>query len=173
LFFETDEGLLPSDTNGETDVYEYESGQLHLISSGTSGLESLYIDASESGNDVFFITRQALVPQDTQEGAHKIYDARVDGGFPAQVSTPACTTADACRTPVSLQPSIYGAPSSQTFAGAGNLVPASEVAPKKKAKPKKKKVKKTVCMRNKHKRGHCATRARRARAKAKSHKGGK
>lgn len=173
LFFQTPESLLPSDTNGESDVYEYENGQLHLISSGTSRFESLYIDASENGNDVFFVTRQSLVPQDTQEGAHKIYDARVGGGFAPTVSPPACTTADACRAPVSSQPSIYGAPSSQTFSGVGNLAPASEAAPKKKVKSTKRKTKKATCKHKQHKRARCAARARRARAKAKSHKGGK
>ena len=36
IFFETREALVPSDTNGQTDVYEYEQGHLYLISSGTS-----------------------------------------------------------------------------------------------------------------------------------------
>jgi hypothetical protein len=87
---------------------------------------------------VFFRSNQALVPQDKQEGMVVIYDARVAGGFPAPASPPACTTADACRTPVLPQPSIYGAPASQTFSGVGNLAP-SEAKPK--AKPKAKPVK--------------------------------
>jgi DNA-binding beta-propeller fold protein YncE len=138
VFFDTPEALVPSDTNGQTDVYEYEDGHLHLISSGTSPRGSSFTDASESGDDVFFFSTQALVPQDNQEGMKAIYDARVDGGFPAGASPPACTTADACRTPVSPQPSIYGAPASQTFSGAGNLAPP---AAKPKAKPKAKPVK--------------------------------
>ncbi len=78
------------------------------------------------------------MPQDNQEGQVVIYDARVEGGFAELSSPPACTTADACRTPVSPQPSIYGAPSSQTFSGAGNLAPPEA---KPKAKPKAKPVK--------------------------------
>jgi hypothetical protein len=136
LFFDTAEALLPRDTNGKTDVYEYEDGQLHLISTGTSSGESALVDTSEGGNDVFFLTRQQLVPQDTHEELRVIYDARVDGGFPAVVSPPPCTTADACRTPVTPQPSIYGAPSSQTFSGAGNL--AAPVAPRPAVKSKSK-----------------------------------
>lgn len=176
LFFQAGEDLLPADTNGESDIYEYEQGQLHLISSGTSRFESLYIDASESGNDVYFLTRQSLVPQDTQEGAHKIYDARIDGGFAPMASPPACTTADACRTPVSPQPSIYGAPSSQMFLGVGNLTSQSEAKPKKHAKskkPKKRKGKEKACARNNHKRVHCVTRVRKALSQVKFHKGGK
>ncbi len=121
VFFQTWEALLPRDTNGQLDVYEYEQGQLHLISTGTSASRSVLLDAGESGDDVFFLTRQSLLPQDNSAEALVIYDARVDGGFPDLASPPACTTADACRTPVAPQPSIYGAPSSQTFSGVGNL----------------------------------------------------
>ena len=136
VFFNTQEALLPRDTNGQIDVYEYENGQLKLISPGTGSTEAALLDVSESGNDVFFLSRQSLVPQDSATEALVIYDARVDGGFAAISSPPACTTADACRTPVSLQPSLYGAPSSQTFSGVGNLAP-----PEAKAKPKSKPVK--------------------------------
>ena len=134
VFFETTEALVPSDTNGQRDVYEYEGGGAHLISSGTSSFETALEDVSESGNDVFFRSNQALVPQDNQEGQIVTYDARVAGGFAEPVSPPLCTTADACRTPVSPQPSVYGAPASQTFSGVGNLAPPE-------AKPKAKPVK--------------------------------
>jgi hypothetical protein len=170
LFFDTEEALVPSDTNGQYDIYEYEDGQPQLISSGTSPVESKFAGASESGDDAFFFSHQQLVPQDTQEEVQVIYDARVDGGLPAVSSPPACTTADACRAAASPQPSIYGAPSSQTFAGVGNFTPVSEATSKKKVKPKKK-VKKRVCKRGKHKR--CVAGARRTGSKAKSHKGGK
>jgi hypothetical protein len=145
LFFETAEALVPSDTNGWLDVYEYEGGQASLISSGTgtdfmgnAGLFNLFVGASESGDDVFFAAAQQLVPQDTNEDAVVIYDARADGGFSATAAPPACTTADACRTPVSPQPSIYGAPSSQTFSGVGNLTPSAQAKAKKKSSQKKK-----------------------------------
>ena len=122
LFFDTGEALVPQDTNGQIDVYEYEGGQVHLISTGTSSSESIFVDASEEGKDVFFLTRQKLVAQDTEEEARNIYDARVGGGFPAPSSPPPCTTADACRSASVPQPSIFGAPASATFSGAGNLV---------------------------------------------------
>jgi DNA-binding beta-propeller fold protein YncE len=141
VFFETTEALAPSDTNGELDVYEYEGGHVYLISSGTSSFESNLDGASESGNDVFFRSNQRLVPQDNQEGMIVIYDARVAGGFPAPASPPACTTADACRTPVAPQPSIYGEPASQTFSGVGNLAPPEAPKAKPEAKPKAKPVK--------------------------------
>jgi streptogramin lyase len=157
LFFDTPEALVPRDTNGKMDVYEYEEGQLYLISSGTGSTESALVDASESGNDVFFITRQQLVPQDTHEELRAIYDARVDGGFPAVSSPPPCTTADACRAPVSPQPSVYGAPSSQTFSGAGNLAPPAAVKPKTKSRSKPAKCKRGSIK----KRGKCVKKPKR------------
>ncbi len=129
VFFDSTEALLPRDTNGQLDVYEFDySGGLHLISTGTSSSMSVLLDASLSGNDVFFLTRQSLVPQDSSQEANKIYDAHVDGGFPETALPPACTTADACRSATTPQPSIYGAPSSQTFSGAGNVSQAPATA---------------------------------------------
>ncbi len=155
MFFETREALVPSDTNGQLDVYEYEGGGAHLISSGTSSFESNLESASESGNDVFFRSNQVLVPQDNQEGQLVIYDARVDGGISALASPPACTTTDACRTAVSPQPSIYGAPASQTFSGAGNLAPPPLTVVKKVTKKKTAKCKQGLV---KNKKGKCVKR---------------
>ncbi len=125
LFFETDEALVPSDTNSQLDVYEYEDGRQSLISSGTSPRESTFEGASESGDDVFFLSRQQLLPQDDTGGeASVVYDARVGGGFPPAAPPPSCTTADACRVPVLPLPAVFGAPASATFSGAGNLTPA-------------------------------------------------
>jgi streptogramin lyase len=139
VFFETGEALVPSDTNGQKDVYEHESGQPSLISSGTSSSESTFAGASESGGDAFFESTQQLVPQDTEEGEHVVYDAHVEGGFPAIALPPPCTTADACRVPVAPLPSVFGAPASATFSGAGNVAPPVAVKPavKPKSKPAK------------------------------------
>ena len=131
LFFQTLEALVPSDTNGQEDIYEYEAqgGQARLISGGTGTSESTFQEASESGNDVFFLTRQQLVPQDTEPEASVIYDARVNGGIPYVASPLACANAEACRQPVSAQPSLYGPPASQTFSGVGNLAPPVAAKP--------------------------------------------
>jgi DNA-binding beta-propeller fold protein YncE len=159
LFFETFKALVPSDTNGQVDVYEYEDGQPDLISSGTSPMGSSFQGASESGDDVFFLSRQQLVPQDINEEARMIYDARTDGGFTEPASPPSCATADACRTPVSPQPSIFGAPSSATFSGSGNISPTEVVKAKAKLKPKPGQCKKGFVK----KRGRCVKRSKRAR----------
>jgi DNA-binding beta-propeller fold protein YncE len=73
---------------GVENVYEYEpdgigtcegaSGCLGLVSSGTSDRESAFLDASESGNDVFFMTAAQLVAQD-DDNSLDVYDARVCG----------------------------------------------------------------------------------------------
>jgi hypothetical protein len=178
VFFDSSEGLLPADTNGTggcssasgapacTDVYEFEpagaggcaepAGCLSLLSTGTGTLETFFIDASPSGNDVFIREFQKLVPRDTQEGAPSLYDVRVEGGFPEPPPPPPCATADACRTAPAPQSSIFGAPASQTFSGLGNLTPPlpppAVVKPKTKCKSgfvKKKVKKKETCVKKK------------------------
>jgi hypothetical protein len=146
LFFDSTDALLPQASNaGELNVYEREpegvgscqreGGCLFLISSGTSNEHSYFIDASASGNDVFFVTRQQLVAQDGDE-ALDMYDARVSGGFLAPVPPPC--GGEACRPPVTSAPAIYGAPPSATFAGAGNPPQPTVQSGSSKAKAKKK-----------------------------------
>jgi NHL repeat-containing protein len=157
VIFETADALLPAATNGQVNVYEYEQGQLYLISTGTSSQESEFIEASPNGEDIFLRTYQQLVPQATKEEVRVIYDARVNGGFPPPAAPPPCTTADACRPASSPQPAIFGAPASSTFSGAGNLAPSAATPRlKPRSKPVKcrkgfvrRKVKgKTKCVRN-------------------------
>jgi hypothetical protein len=157
VFFESPEALLPQDTNGMQDVYEWEQqgvgscqgssatfsaasgGCLYLVSSGTSSSNSYFAEASASGDDAFFFTFQPLVGQD-QDGLFDIYDARVGGGFAAQnppAPPPPCE-GEACRTAAGAAPA-FGEPTSVTFTGAGNLtlpVPAPAVAVAPKPKPK-------------------------------------
>lgn len=133
LFFDSATALVPQDTNGLADVYEYEpddvgscaegEGCVQLISSGTSGEESTFLEASESGDNAFFITTAQLTPQDT-DTAYDVYDARVcseaDPCTKAPASTPPCATGESCKGAQTPQPTIYGAPASATFSGAGN-----------------------------------------------------
>jgi hypothetical protein len=135
VFFETAEALVPQDTNGQTDVYEWEGGHVYLISTGQSSSASYFGDASADGNDVFFFTRQALVGQD-QDNNSDIYDARVDGGIVAQNPTapPAPCVGEAClATPGA--PPVFGVSSSAAFSGTGNLTPPTST-PAIKAKAK-------------------------------------
>lgn len=103
LFFESSDALVPRDTNGSQDVYEYENGSPHLISTGTGNGDAEFFDASADGSDVFFTTKQSLVPADTDTHAD-LYDARVGGGFPAPPAPAPVCEGDACQSPVTAPP---------------------------------------------------------------------
>jgi DNA-binding beta-propeller fold protein YncE len=146
MFFDSTDALVPQDTNGTTDVYEYEpqgvgscvraGGCLRLISPGTSPEESVFLDASAKGpgggesEDVFFITAASLVRRDV-DTAYDVYDAHMCSTavpcMSAPVSPPPCTSGDACKAAPSPQPALFGAPSSATFSGAGNVTPSVPV----------------------------------------------
>jgi hypothetical protein len=152
VFFESTEGLVPDvaneqapapeDTNGLTNVYEWERGGsgsctsatscLYLLSGGTSTDLSFFLDASESGNDVFIGTRAQLVPQDRGE-TFEVYDARADA--PQQLTPPACSGSGCQGVPSA--PPIFATPSSVTFNGIGNFSPPPVIEPKRKSKPAK------------------------------------
>jgi hypothetical protein len=164
VFFDSAEALVPQDTNGVEDVYEWErqgsgacqrgGGCISLISGDLSGNQAYLLDASANGSDVFFTTRAQLVPQD-RDGKVDVYDARVDGGFPE--SSLSCTGSGCQGIPTA--PPIFATPSSVTFNGVGNFPPPPPKASvkskvKKKAKPRKRKAK-----------HHRPTRAKRRRAK--------
>jgi hypothetical protein len=118
VFFQTGDALVPRDTNGALDVYEWKLGSLALISSGHSPNPSYLYGMTPDGHDVFFRTREALVPADHTAAAGAIYDARVDGGFPAGAAAPSCVE-DACQGPPSAPPSLPAA-GSAAAQGEGN-----------------------------------------------------
>jgi hypothetical protein len=146
VFFETAESLVPGDTNGVSDVYEWEregvgscpsdSGHcLYLISTGTAHAKSFFGDASLSGEDVFLFTRQPLVGQD-KDLNFDAYDARVDGGISAQNPQVIHCEDEECKPP-SLQPPVFEAPGSGTLTGQGNLIPSPQPKEIKCAKGRK------------------------------------
>lgn len=122
VFFETINALDPRDQNGVADVYEWENGAAHLISSGTES-ESRFSNATPSGDDVFFVTRNELTWQADASNLQVIYDARVNGGFPAPPAPGApCDQGGTCQGPPAPPPAV-GATGSASFRGAGNLSP--------------------------------------------------
>ncbi len=127
LFFDSSDALVPHASDGRQNVYEYEDGHVYAISNVAGGFESFFLDASASGDDVFFATADQLLPQDVSNNV-VVYDARVDGGFPVSVSPPPCDNGDSCKPPPTPQPAVFGAPASATFSGAGNIT-ATPVAP--------------------------------------------
>ena len=134
VFFDTTEALVPQDTNGTLDVYEWHDGTLSLVSSGTDSNNSYFLDSSPDGANVFFGTHAQLVPADT-DNQGDLYDARIcTSAEPcaqaARGETAQCE-GDACQAP-SPAP-IDQSPASLSFSGSGNVVAAGAPAPK--AKP--------------------------------------
>jgi hypothetical protein len=124
VFFNSSEALAAQDTNGAQDVYEYEGGHPRLISSGT-GAASTFLDASESGDDVFFLTANQLVPGDTDQLVD-LYDARVGGGVPAPATGTACTGGGCQGVPAPAP--LFATPAGATAQGLGNFGPAPAVS---------------------------------------------
>ncbi|MGN6372400.1 MAG: hypothetical protein ACTHM1_05350 [Solirubrobacteraceae bacterium] len=143
MFFNSSDALVAQDTNNTEDVYEYEpvgvgdcsvsapayserdGGCISLVSSGTSSAESAFYDASESGDDAFFVTSAKLAPAD-RDISFDVYDAHVcSAAVPCLTSgagsLPPCSTAEACRSAPAAQPETFGPPPSVTFSGSGNV----------------------------------------------------
>jgi hypothetical protein len=149
VFFNSADALVPQDTNNVMDVYEFEppgvgdcstsnrtysptsGGCVSLISSGSSKEESAFLDASESGDEVFFLTASRLVGSDI-DGSFDVYDAHVcSAGSPCPPPpappAPACE-GDACETPST--PPNDQTPGSLTYTGPENPPPPPPVKPK-------------------------------------------
>ena len=164
VFFTSPDGLTPGaldkrQVNGFSErevfaqnVYEYHStvggsigeGNVYLISDGrdvtlgisgeASGVELFGTDAS--GEDVFFSSSDQMVGQDTNTQAD-VYDARVDGGFPAPVSPVECA-GEGCLPGPSAAP-LFGSATSSSAASGANVSPPPVVSPpvvEAKTKPK-------------------------------------
>ena len=100
-----------------------------MLSSGNSDNESAFLEATPSGNDVFFLTAAQLVPQDT-DTTFDIYDARVCTPSspclsPPAASTPECQTASECRSWSATLPLPVGPSGSATASGTGRAVQAA------------------------------------------------
>ena len=110
-------------------------GCLYLISTGKGQNPASLLDASPSGSDVYILTRESLVGQDT-DSITDIYDARTGGGLTAQnpIASPPCE-GEGCKGPNSTPPSFSSPPQ---FAGPADPKPKRPKHPCKKAKGKKK-----------------------------------
>jgi hypothetical protein len=145
VFFDTTEALVPRDTNGVLDVYEWHDGVISLVSSGQDPKNSYFLDSSScigskgetvEGCNVFFGTHAQLVPADT-DSSGDLYDARIGGGFEKSAKPVQCE-GDACDNPPP-------APVDQTpFSLTGSLTPDVTTEVPSTLPPPKKTVKKTV-----------------------------
>lgn len=187
LFFDSTDALVSSDSNGVQDVYQYEppssaaeappadgcteadpgfspasGGCVDLISSGASDQDAAFFDASESGEDVFFLTTSRLSSND-DDAVADVYDARVGGGE-SEAPKPVECTGDACQSPVSAPNDPT--PASLTFSGPGNLItplasPPAKKTTKKAVKCKKpKKLSRGKCVKPKKKKAKRASHGR-------------
>jgi hypothetical protein len=185
VFFQTAEPLLPEDTNGLYDVYEWEragsgscvsgsaldgGGCLFLLSGDSDAGRAFFVDSDEEGQNVFLVTRAQLTPGD-KDNKSDLYDIREGGGFPAAVEPSICGEA-AGQTPCSrgtgstesAMPSL----TSGIFAGAGNIVakgtppppPPNETEAQRRAKQLKSALATCHKKRNRKKRKACEISAR-------------
>ena len=166
VFFQTTLSLVPGDSNGKIDVYQWHDGTLSLISAGTGSADAWYSSATASGSDVFFNSYDRLVPEDTDEQMD-VYDARVDGGFPAPPAAPATCVGAGCRTGAGGAPPISGI-GSTTFSGKGNPARAGKQNRCQKQTRKAKKLKQQgKRARNQARKATSAKQAKRLRQQAK------
>jgi hypothetical protein len=136
-------------------VYEYHDGVVYLISDGrdTASYQEesdVRLDGiSASGSDIFFEESNQLTSEDLDTQID-VYDARLNGGFPAHTSLLPSCIADSCQGQLSPAPVLL-APGSEFQAGGNPPLATPPVAAKAKPKVKAKACKKG----SKRKSGRC------------------
>jgi hypothetical protein len=151
VFFESPEGLTPGAPNencaheafGECtiaadNVYEWEGGEVYLLSDGLDSnfffgaSASKLVAADPSGQNVYITSGDSLVPRDT-DSQLDVYDLRTDGGFPPEPTAVPCSSA--CRAGEA-EPQ-FSLPTSAVTQGPGNFAsgpPSSGAKPTPKPK---------------------------------------
>ena len=151
VVFETPEPLSQAATNGLVNAYEWHKepewneGRVALVSKGSDpepvGVEpegrSLNIVITPSGNDIFFITADGLLQQDT-DGESDVYDARIGPGFPPVEAQQGPCHDEGCQGPLTNPAPLLVPGSVQQVAGENIRQGPSKPASAKKGKRKKK-----------------------------------
>jgi hypothetical protein len=142
IVFTSAEPLSENAINHLENAYEWHKepgwseGRVSLVSTGSATEPLSDVTISPAGNDVFFVTSQGLVPQDT-DGAPDVYDARLGAGFPPAPAEEEECSGDACQGPLT-NPAPLLVPGSVSQPAGGNFpAPAPAPAVKPKAKPAK------------------------------------
>jgi hypothetical protein len=135
--FTTADALVPADTNGKLDVYEFSGNRPQLITSGAGDQDTVggigvypqthvgFEGFSQDGTDLYFSTFETLVPEDENGTFVKFYDARTNGGFPIRPLQLPCTAADECHG------DSTSAPGESSFATSAGLKTGGNLAPPK------------------------------------------
>ena len=137
VFFQTDEALVPADTDGRQDIYERFGGITTLISYGTSpssALDNFFAGASTDGTRVFFRTNDRLLAGDT-DSAQDVYSAIAPSyDYPKDASPLIVSLVPAFRETISASQcaargglnSTHGAPLSNASCNPPGFVPGTE-----------------------------------------------
>lgn len=149
VFFNSDDALVASDTNGVTDAYAWSAGTVSLLSTGTSPSVSTVFGSNTDGTRAFFTTREPLVPQDVDHNVD-VYVAAIDGGLLSQqaIQQPSCA-GEGCRgggtSPPGAQPLL-----TPSFRGPGNAGSRSRACGKDKRRVKARNGKTRCVKRSEH-----------------------
>jgi hypothetical protein len=164
IVFSTAEPLSAAAANGLLNAYEWNKGAVSLVSSGTDAQpvgQSERLMITPSGEDIFFITVQKLLKQDTDE-VLDVYDARTGPDLPPPPEpVEQYCEEEACQGPLSI-PAPALAPLGTAVQTAGenrSTQDKGKVSSKKKAHKHKHKAHKR---KHKHKQGRHRKRSRHA-----------
>lgn len=169
IVFTSTAGLSEDATNGLANAYEWREtpggGKVSLVSTGIAGEPVTDTVISPSGQDVFFITAQGLVPQDT-DGVADVYDARLESetGFSVPPAEAEECSGDGCQGPLAT-PAPLLVPGSVVQAPGGNLPTKTSAPAKRETKPS--------CAKGRQRRHGACVKKRKARHRSKARRLGK
>ncbi|MFA4928967.1 MAG: hypothetical protein WC558_10645, partial [Patulibacter sp.] len=123
VVFQTAQSLVPEDTNGVNDIYLWQDGRHHLLTTGTTAGDSQLGGVSLDGSTITVATVSSLVPEDQDGGARDIYAIVRDGGFLRSGTAAECEYG--CQGPAILPPAVIP-PLSIAFPTTGNIEDPSE-----------------------------------------------
>jgi hypothetical protein len=124
--FTSTDRILPSDQTSARDAYFYDKGTVSLLTAGRGDSDSFIGDVSDDGQNIFIISRSALVGADKDAAEFDIYDARVDGGFLEPLPPGDPCRGDDCQGTPTPTPGAAEPPSSRVSSN-GDVSPAKVV----------------------------------------------
>lgn len=119
LYFDSEDRIVPADSSNAMDVYVYEGGAPHLLTSGNAG-GSYLLDNSDDGDTAFIATADRRARRDTDD-QYDLYAVRVGGGFAEPPPAGSCA-GEACQGSLSPPPAAVR-PGSSLFSAAGFRTP--------------------------------------------------